>query len=337
MTEGPSLSQLVHEGDLAGLVAEVDRRANRADWDGLFVLRDACLRAVEDAGRQLWGPAQYAEYRLALEAPASRAAEVVVPGGGRFALGPLTEVVAQAHRWGELADHLAPPVVAATVAQERVLRGEDLTGDARAHPDELGLPLALQPWEPDYPLPTYRADELSENGPEDPGPGDLVPPAEPGRPVSNPELVRALRELTSVWEDQSTGEVDVAVVEGPAAAAIAAVADTDVTCRTAGLGEAFAHMAWAAASGGALGRRRGLAAGRAAAFWAGHVLTDLTFPADPDDLEFALEELDWLLFRSGDAGWRLQLAVADPTAGWAAAIDARDRLIPPGGISTVGV
>lgn len=331
MTDRPTLDELVHQGDLPGLVREIDRRCGVHDWDGLLVVRDRCLRATEEIGRQLWGPAQYAEYRLALEAPGSLAATVLVPGAAPFALGPLTEVVAQRHTWAELADHLVVPVVAATVAQERVLRGEDLTGDPRTHADELQLPSVLQPWEPRYPLPRYGVDELLEDGPEVPGGWQPAPAARPGRPTDLGELEVALRALAAPWEEQSTGEVHVAAVDGDAAGAVAALLPGEARLARLTIGEAFAWMAWAGASGGAHGRRRGMAAGRSAAWWVAHLATDLPFPADPDELEFHLEELAWYAFDDGapHPGWQLRLAVESPQDGWAAAIDAADRRVDP--------
>jgi hypothetical protein len=96
----PSLAELLHRGNLDELVREVDRLAAVDDHEGLLVLRERCHEAAETIGKQLWGPAQYAEYRLALEAPGPLAASVVTPGAARFALGPLTEVVAQDLRTG---------------------------------------------------------------------------------------------------------------------------------------------------------------------------------------------------------------------------------------------
>ena len=165
MTPDADLRDLLALGDLDGLVHEVDRRAGRGDWDGLVALRDACLAATEETGRQLWGPARYAGYRIALEGPAALAATMPEPGVARHGLGPLTEVVAQDHPFAALADHL-DAAVRPVVAQERVLRGEDLRDDPRAaQPDPEAPPLHLQPFEPAYPLPTYRAAERLDGAP----------------------------------------------------------------------------------------------------------------------------------------------------------------------------
>ena len=73
-----------------------------------------------------------------------------------------------------------PRPEAGMVAHERVVRGEDLTGDDRVDPTALELPLRLQPWEPEYPLATYRAHKLEV--------ADVPPPRwsrsrlRPGRP-----------------------------------------------------------------------------------------------------------------------------------------------------------
>lgn len=327
----PSLAELVAAGDLDRLVAEVDRRVGRADWDGVITLRQRCLEASEATGRQLWGAAQYAAYRLALEAPAPLAASVVTPGAAPFALGPLTEVVAQHHPWADLAPHLDVPVVAATVAHERVVRGEDLTGDPPPATD-LDLPLVLQPWEPAYPVPEYRADELLENGPA-PLTGGADTDAPPGAPIAMPRLERALRELVAPWEDRSTGEVHVVAVAGGADGAVAALLPSRARLIPLAVPEAFARMAWAGASGGAHGRRRGLAAGRSAAWWIGRLATGCPVDVDPDELEFELEELRWCAFEAGTAadvgagpdpaGWHLRLAIEHPD-GWAVAVDAVD-------------
>jgi hypothetical protein len=322
---GGGLARLLQRADLDELIREVDRRCSLGAYDEVLQLRDGCRDASARLGRQLWGPAQYAEYRLALEAPGPLAATVVVPGAGRFALGPLTEVIAQRHRFDEVADHL-DAAVRPVVAQERALRGEDLGEDPRADAEEVGVPPVLQPWEPTYPLPTYRAVEVLEPEPpvEVAHRDAAVPVAREGAAVAPARTGDALRELVSAWRDESRGEVDVTVLAGGPGDALAALG-READLRALSVPQALARMAWAGASGGARGRRRGGAAGRAAAWWVAHVVTGLSFPADPDELEYELEELGWYAFgdRDGRTGWRLSLVVVG--AGWAAAIDAHDR------------
>jgi len=95
--------------------------------------------------------------------------------------------------------------------------------------------------------------------------------------------------------------------------------------------EALAHLAWAAGSGGAHGRRRGSATGRARAWWALTTLTGLEEAErlDPDALGEAADELTWLLWDAGepDTGWHLRLAVADAQDGLAWAINAQDQAV----------
>jgi hypothetical protein len=111
--------------------------------------------------------------------------------------------------------------------------------------------------------------------------------------------------------------------------------------------ELLGMLAHAGASGGVHGRRRGGAAGRSLAWWVARCATGLdrsdTF--DPEELEFRLEDVERIAFRSpGEATWRLELALgipggartapqsaapgtAQPGAGeeWAVAIAAFDR------------
>ena len=159
MAIGLNNEQLVELGDLDELVRQVDRLADADDWDGLVDLRDRCRRALE-RGRQLWPAASLAEYRLALDAPGRFAAAVLEPNAGRFALGPLSEVAASTHTWADLAPHAPPTPQAALAAQERVVRGEDLSGDDRIDRQVVELPLALQTWEPRYPTAEYKATEV---------------------------------------------------------------------------------------------------------------------------------------------------------------------------------
>lgn len=326
------LEELVRRGDPSELLLEVDRRCDARDWDGLLVLRDRCNQAIEH-GRQLWSISQFIEYRLALEAPGEHAAGVCRTGAGRFALGPLTEVAASTHAWEELADHLAEPWVAATLAQERVLRGEDLRGDPRTHPGELGLPLALLAWEPDYPLPVYRSHDLVEGGPPAIDPSRLREASgEDALPADQPDLRRALLEVASTWAEASNGGCVVAAVRGDVTDAVHAVVDSPFELAPVEVGEVLSRLAWTAASGGAYGRRRGMAAGRSSALWVLHAATGVPAGAGAARLEPELERLRWFVIAVPDAaGWRLRVAF-EHDDGWSAAIDAWDHRIDEGAL-----
>jgi hypothetical protein len=108
-------------------------------------------------------------------------------------------------------------------------------------------------------------------------------------------------------------------------------------------------MAWAAASGGAHGRRRGAALGRFTSLYTGALITDLAWPPTFEELGDGLEELNFCRWEEdsvppeaaaevrsdrppddpatpSSGGWLLHLAIEDPEQGWAAAISATDLL-----------
>jgi hypothetical protein len=252
---------------------------------------------------------------------------VLRPGAARFALGPLTEVAAATHSFAELAPHLAVPAVAGAVAQERVLRGEDLREVAGAHAEVLELPLVLAPWEPAYALATYRPDEREVPDPGAEAVAMVGGRAEPGPVLERPDVTRALTDLVEVWTSESGGEARALVVGGGPAEAVAALGHREHRLGRVTPASAMARMAWAAASGGAHGVRRGAALGRFDAWWAAAALAGLDWPPDPASLGAAVERLAWWVWDDGmpATGWVLRLAVADPTAGWTAALDATDH------------
>jgi hypothetical protein len=314
------IGELIEGGDLDDLVRHVDHLCFEEDWDGLV--------------------ASLAEYRLALEAPGPWAAAVVLPGAGRFALGPLPEVAAQGHDWGELAAYLPRTPEATFVAHERVVRGEDLTGEDRVDGTTLELPLRLEPWEPAYPVAVYRAHEAQF--PERPsatgvgGAGTTVVelPA-PTEELDDPDGRAALVELAGAWTTESNGRARAVAVAGDAVAAVAALRasgaepSAHVVLAPVPVEDALADMAWTAASGGAHGRRRGMAAGRFGAWWAATAVTlglDCWPPA-PAELGDALSALRWHRWQAvsgAQAGWSLRLAVENPGAGRAWAVEAVD-------------
>jgi len=288
------------------------------------LLRDRARAALE-RGLQLWPAAEYAEYRLALEAPGSFAGPVVVEGAGRFALGPLWEVAASAHLWAELSEYLPAGPARSLAAHERVLRGEDLTGDTTIDRGVVDIPLVLQGWEPRYPAAVFHADKADFPSPPQPVLRIRPLPAA-GRQVEDGETSEALIDLARPWAEQSNGRVKAVLVEGDAAAAIAALGHTEVSAGELDGSAALAWMAWAAASGGAYARRRGAAAGRLAAWWAAAALAGLDWPADPGALGEAVIGMRWLAWEPPEfaSGWGLHLAGEVPAEGLAFAVAAAD-------------
>jgi hypothetical protein len=324
----PRLTELIEAADLDALVRAVDGLCAARDWEGLVELAERCEDAVE-RGKQLWPIAALTDYRLALEAPGEYAASVLESELARFMLGPPTEVAASTHTWAELAPYIDSPQSAGYVAQERVLRGEDLRDVEGTHPEVLQLPMFLQSWEPTYALATYKPDHVEVAEPWDP-----KEPMEPAQPDPAPdlpddELEELLLDLVSPWTGQSNGAARVAIVEGPALAAAAALTpEGSLRAARLSVDEAMRLLAWAAASGGAYGRRRGAAYGRSAAFFLGTVITDVAWPPDPDELGAALARLEWYRFDEGEPekGWVLRVAVGDRNGEWGAAISASDVL-----------
>jgi hypothetical protein len=321
----PELEELVEAADLNALLGAVDNLAGRRAWDRLVDLAEMCEEALE-RGKQLWPIADHIDYRLALDAPGDYAGSVLGPDASRFVLGPLTEVAASSHNWRELAEHLESGVVAAYVAQERILRGEKLGGDEQAHPEVLELPLQLLDYEPTYCLATYRRDAVEVAEPWEPEEPMRTREPHMADELHEPELADALLELVLPWINESNGAARTAVVEGDATGAASALAVDGFLLGPLTTEEALQRMAWAGASGGAYGRRRGAALGRFLALYTSSLISDLRWPPDWDELGATLDQLSFYRFDEPEVGegWILRLVVEDAEQGWAAAISASD-------------
>jgi hypothetical protein len=318
------VDDLVHRADLDGLVRLVDKLCTNADWPALLELRNIS-RAAVTTGRQLWPAATLAEYRLALWAPAEWATQVLDEESGRFTIGPLTEVVAENHQFSDLRSALPDGPRVGFIAHECALRGQVLPADL-ANP--LDIPFELQPWEPQYCLAEYSDDGLSAPAPHLPAASEFEPmPSEGGEVIDDPEVALAVRQLIESWITSSNGHVEIVAIEGSAAAAVAALGVASGKLAKIAPSQAMAWLAWAGASGGAHGRRRGAAIGRFGAWWTVAAVADLAqWPPDPGETGDALAALDWYWWDGGEPrlGWELQLAVADPASGYAWAIGAHD-------------
>ncbi len=236
---------------------------------------------------------------------------------GRFALGPLWEVAASTHTWDELADHIPAGPARSLAAHERVLRGEDLSGDDSIDAMALELPLVLGAWEA-YPVATYRSSKAEFPSP----PHDLGGPIE--LPGAGPEAdgrfeAEALESIAIPWQEQSNGRVAVAATEGSAESAVAALGHGEAVVRELELGEAAAHLCWVGSSGGAYGRRRGSPMGRFGLWWLVAALADLEWPPDPGEIGDAGAGMRWLLWEpTGEThGWSGSIAVEADGRAWA--------------------
>lgn len=320
-----SIPQTVAAGDLDALIRLVDGLCAAREWDRVVEVRDRCRHALEQRGLQLWPAAEYAEYRLALDAPAAYAGAVVTEEAGRFALGPLWEVAASRLEWSELGPHLAPGPARALAAHERVLRGEDLGADDTVDAHVLEIPLRLEAFEPQYSVATFRSDEADFEAPATPRLAalDLPPPAEP---IDDEESVEALVDIGSVWAQQSNGSARAVAVAGSAEGAIAALGHERCLAADADSSDALARIAWAAADGGAYGRRRGSPIGRFAAWWMVAAIADLVWPVVPEALGQAAGAIRWVLWEPPGftGGWACCVAAEDPEQGLSWALEALD-------------
>lgn len=308
----------IEVSDVDELIRIVDGLCQSSQWDELVELKQRCREAV-GRGKQLWGVEEHIRYRLALEAPGRWAGDALNEGVARFALGPLPEVAASTKTWAELEPHLDNGPWRSVTAAERVVRADTGTGPIPDLPDQ------LMPWEPAYPLATYKSDKVEAPSPPP------VEVAETELPdvtdtIDDPQSEGALFDLIQPWVTESNGRHEVSTVEGDVKAAIRALGLTHARVGAMSPGQALSWMAWAAASGGAHGRRRGAAAGRYGVWWAIAALCDLDWPPDPDEVGAAVKRLDYFWFDDGSpgTGWELRIAIADPSTGLAWGIAAVD-------------
>lgn len=326
LLEDPALAEAVELGDLDNLVRLVDGIAGAREWDRLLNLRERCRLAVE-RGKQLWGVAHYCNYRLALDAPPHIAGPLITQPRGHMLPGPLPEIIASRHSWSQLAEYLPDSPERAVVAQERVLRGEDLSlSDADI--EVLGLPLKLAHWEGTPAVATYKPAGGQFDPPDLPE-MDEAPTGEQ-RPPIDEEASVALADLGREWLERSNGSLEVVCVEGSALDAVATLGAPSVRIKEVGLPVAMEWMMWLAASGGAHGVRAGLAAGRSKAWWALAQIAAIgnEWPIAQEDLFQSSEGLRWFLWSdlAEDVGWACRLAVEDPVDGLAWALTALDAV-----------
>lgn len=322
-----TLQDLIEGSDLAGLTRYVDGVCTSREWDRLTVVRDRCNEAVT-RGKQVWAIAQFAEYRMALEAPAEMAGTVMADGRGRFALGPLWEVAASTHTWEALSQYVTVPTVRAMIAHERSVRGEEVD-PASIDGRVLEIPVLIQPWEPSYPVADYQSDRATFPDDIFDLPMEWIELPDAGERDDDDRACGALLELVGSWWEDSLGHAEAVTVEGTIEEAIRVLGPHRVRAAEVDLSTALEAMTWAGASGGAHGRRRGTPRGRAAAWWV--ILEVLGYddvPKDLNELGREAAELRFVLWDPGDrvGGWNLHIGIEDATDGLAWVLSAVDAV-----------
>lgn len=329
-TNDSLIDDLVHRADLDGLVRLIDGITASRAWGDLLVLRDRARASVR-TGRQLWPAATLAEYRLALHAPPEWAARVLDEDSGRFTIGPLTEVVAQHHSLADLMPHLPSSPRLGFIAHERALRGEVIPDGV---PDVFEIPFRLQAWEPDYLLATYTDEGVDVPSPPRPARLEQRTPQSATR-ADDPNVDLAVRQLFEPWTADSNGRVETVCVEGTAVDAIGAFGLRSPLLGALDHRDALSWLAWAGASGGAHGRRRGAALGRFGVWWLLAALADQAdeWPMPPADLGDIAASLRWWWWNANEPhpldpgqGWEVRLALEDVDEGYAWAISAVDAV-----------
>ena len=330
-------TELIDRGDLDELTRYVERVADQSDWEELVWTRDDC-RAAGARGKQLWPVTAFVNYVLALLGPGNFAAEAIEDAAGpgaaaaRFGFGPLSEVAASTHRWREVGPHLASGPTASLFAHECVARGADRRTHAEVDGSVLDVPLALARFEPEYEAANYSLEKAEFPSPSLPPPASFEKVSLQGAEFAASEDAaegrEALLEVVAHWSTESNGAMDASGVSGDVRGALRSLGLTQVRLAEVSPTEAFAHMGWAAASGGAHGRRRGVATGRFGAWWTAAALVDLLddWPLTGDELSQAVNEMRWFVWDEGvdPIGWSLRLAVEDPESNLAWALIAAD-------------
>lgn len=311
----------LHDPELEELLRQIDLLVERREWDELLALRDRA-KGAHERGRQHWPAAAHAEYRLALEAPGAFAGAVIVEDAGRFALGPLAEVAASTHTWAELGPFVPDGPLRTIAVHECVVRG-DATAFGHGDPLVLPVPTSLAPWEPAYPLATYRPDKADFPAPAVPALSAVDVPPPPPESTTDADEPLALRGLATTWLTESNGRARAVAVRGDALTAISALGAREARVAALRAADALALMAWTAASGGAAGRRRGMAWGRFLAWECAAVLAGV----DIADVGDVVDDLEWYAWDAArpSVGWSLRLAVADPDNDCAWAVEATDQ------------
>ncbi|MEO8162717.1 MAG: hypothetical protein ABI590_02950, partial [Ilumatobacteraceae bacterium] len=246
----------------------------------------------------------------------------------RFTLGPLTEVIAQNHGWQELVHRLPYSPQSTFVAYECALRGQTIDEPDALFP-ALEIPVQCGTWEPNYQLAEYGDNEAAFPAPQLPSSLDAEKVSTAvGRRLDELEISQAAFHLVEAWTSQSNGKCETVVTSGDSTNALGALGVSTANLRRLNCETAMTWMAWAGASGGAHGRRRGAATGRLSAWW---MLAALDYsigawPISNLQAHEIAQQWSWWWWDADEpaTGWQLQLVAHNETTNQAWAINASD-------------
>lgn len=320
------LDELIQRADLDGLVRHVDDSCSARDWKHVLRIRDEARAAVK-TGRQLWPIATLANYRLALWAPAELAVRALDDTARTFMPGPVSEILAVHHTWNDLEPFLAPDHDRSLVAYERALRGDVIPPSEH---EALEIPFGIAAWEPEYPVVSYNDDGVVDDMPQlhTTWHSCATRTADP----LDDDTVHTFTRMMEPWTAHSNGQARAAVVEGELEDALGALQLTTTDFSELTPHAAMQWLTWAASSGGAHGKRRGMASGRSEALWLLATFTGLddTWPRSFDELgDVITNQLEFFAFTAANHSareWWLQVAIVDRHEGLTAAFIARDHM-----------
>ena len=314
----------MQRADLDGLVRHVNNTVADRDWDHLVRIRDASRLAV-DTGRQLWPIATLANVRLALWAPAEYAVQSLDDHVRTFMPGPVSEILAVHHTWDELAPMLAHGHHRSLYAYERALRGDSVDLDEVG---VLDIPIVPCDWEPLYAVATYTDDGGEFPSPPMPDRGETLDTTNDFVVLDDIDVQSAFRQLMEPWTAQSNGQASCIMTQGGPSHALRALGFVDVDAEPLTPASALAWLAWAGASGGAHGKRRGAASGRFGAWWTLAAISGMSqeWPLDQDEFGEILQQMNFWWWDDDEArsGWELRIVIEDPEEEISCALRAAD-------------
>jgi hypothetical protein len=261
-------------------------------------------------------------YLLALLAPADIAASILqehhAPATEPY--GPLTEVIAQQHRWNKLVPHLTG-LHARAVAQERALFEDDIDEQVLTDGSQELFGMTLrQDWEPHYARPQYSSSSIKFPAPQTRFVSACIDLPEPREEVGDPHVRDAFVDLLAPRTDSATCSVKVTTTEGDHRHAIAQACASSGRLSTLlapiATSDAFAWLAWLGANGGlvpSLSSRKGSAIGRSRAWQCVSSIAGFAeeWPLTADVFHKVCGNLNWYLWSNEGAASGMHFAIHD--------------------------